>query len=270
MTVTSGGAGSRYAAATHSLRVTTQWCVAAFAAVGGVLVAGLQLTQLGDLHQLPLQLALAALCLLVVLVAVVAVVKMIGEVLTDDWVTLTELGYELVEGDLNPTEAGEARQTLLLELEEKINAAAPELFGHVAPDLPSLHARLREANKMSSDMAAQASRPNDGDLAVLEYAVAVQTGAAAAVDCANYHRTVMLLKGSSRRLAVASIAIVAALVSFTLTTAWGKSLNTSQTPSPIPAASLEPSPTAGVAPGPAPPLPTAPRPGPPLPASTSP
>src|SRR3954453_2716204 len=77
-----------YTRATENLRSATKWLLAAFAATGGILIAGLQLTPLGSL--LTWRAALAATSALLALGSVGLLIVSAGGLLTDEWVSLAQ------------------------------------------------------------------------------------------------------------------------------------------------------------------------------------
>lgn len=212
-----GTAGSRYAAATQALRATTRWILTAFAATGGLLVTGLQLKQLGglDWHSEPARFAVACGFVLVGVGGVIYIVILASAIFMDEWVTLTQLGQEMVDGELEPPtdDAEKKRQATRHDLEVKVNEAAPELFAHVAPDLHHLYAQLRIANERSATLIASQT-PADNEPSVLTHAQVVQAAAAAAIDCANYHRTLWLVRSRIMRFTVAAVVILIAVAGF--------------------------------------------------------
>src|SRR5262245_56349288 len=97
-TPTAAACAGRYAAATAALRAEIRRLIGAAAAVGAVLVAGLQLTAVAALgrHDL-LRLGVALLGLGTVLCGVVHVILSAFRVLTDEWVTLADLHMEMFD-----------------------------------------------------------------------------------------------------------------------------------------------------------------------------
>jgi hypothetical protein len=96
---------THYGAATEALESTAKWLVTAFAAVGALMIGGVQLTELGTLGRAELPRLTAAVASLAV--AVVAVGYMIREtsaIFMTEWVTLAELSYQAFEEELEASE----------------------------------------------------------------------------------------------------------------------------------------------------------------------
>ena len=81
-----GGTGPPLAAAAERIRDSAKWLLGSFAAVGAILVAGLQLTGVGELEDGRLRWALGGLA--VAVVGVVIAIGAAGAVVTKTFVTL--------------------------------------------------------------------------------------------------------------------------------------------------------------------------------------
>jgi len=211
-------AGSRgqYAAATEALRSTARWILGALAAVGAVLVGGLQLSGLGKLgSDEPVRLAVAVIALGGVVVAVGFMVHAITEVLTVEWVTLADFDTTVFEEMLGGRRKGLERAELV-EIGHKIDDVRDELYGHVAPSVATLHASLREANALAALVGTPQS-PADPE-AVMARAERLRAAAREVVDYANYERTRRLFAGIKRRLGLGAIAVVVCVSVFAYAT----------------------------------------------------
>jgi hypothetical protein len=186
--------------------------LAALAAVGGVLLAGLQLTTLGSFSGGEwLRLTVAAVAAVLALAAVGYMIAATSRVFTDEWVTLADLDDEafdqLLEG--SPSDKVSARVELLKDLRARIDNDRQGLYAHLAVSVPDLYRQLREANE-----AARAAH-SDADVArTLARAALVRSGVNEVTDCANYHRTRLMLQELRPRLALATAVTVAAVLVF--------------------------------------------------------
>ena|SRR5215217_331939 len=206
------GTTGRYARATESLRGAAKWLLAALAAVGGVLLAGLQLTTLGGLGSVDWpRLTVAAAAAILALAAVGYMIASTSRVFTDEWVTLADLddeSFERLLEDGSSRAAGE-RVELLKDLRASIDNDRQGLYGHLAVSVPDLYRRLREANE-----AARAAESEIHLAQALARAAVVRAAVNEVTDCANYHRTRLLLRRLRPRLAAATAITVAAVLIF--------------------------------------------------------
>jgi hypothetical protein len=202
----------RYVRATDAHRAAAKWLLAALAAVGAVLIAGLQVARLGGLE--PSSWARQVGGLAAALLALLAVGYMIAatsRVFTDEWVTLAELADETIDEELRPTPSAQ-RLRLLEDLRAKIDNERQLLYRHVADSVPDLHRVLRRANDAARAAGSQPAQR--ADLArALAWVRLVRATAGEVTDCANYHRTRVLLRRLRPRLAWgAALTVVAVLV----------------------------------------------------------
>jgi hypothetical protein len=208
-------AGGRYARATESLRAAAKWLLAALAAVGGVLIAGLQLTKLGSLGGTDWpRLTVAGAAAAVALAAVGYMIAATSRVFTDEWVSLAELedeAFDLVlqaDGRARPREAA-LRARLLENLRARIDNDRQGLYAHIASSVPDLFRTLREANEEVRSAAS-----GEGLGLALARALLIRTAVEEVTDCANYHRTRLIVRRLRPRLAVACVVTVAAVLVF--------------------------------------------------------
>jgi type IV secretory pathway VirB2 component (pilin) len=205
---TSAPAGT-YATATETLRATIRWLVTAAAAVGGVLVAGLQLTGIGSLgrHDL-LRLAVAVTGLVLALVAVGYMILRASQILTDEWVTLADLDSERFDQRVrrdSTARRDRQRRDILERLYERLDLVGEELFGSLATDVSGLYAQLMQANQAARD---------DPDSARARTAGPLQQAAAAVVVFANFYITRERFKTLRRQLAGASVVVIIGVLMF--------------------------------------------------------
>jgi hypothetical protein len=221
MVDTPGSAGSAgpYASATETLRSAAKWLLAAVAAVGGALVAGLQLTNLGRLgsDELP-RLILALVAVAAAAVAVGYMIREASGVLTSEWVTLTHFDDATFENMVREGRSGLDKEHLQ-EISAKIDDVREELYGHVASTIGQLHTYLREANDKAAKVAS-------GELPATAYeraeAIArsreLRAVARDVVDYANYERTLRLFDQLKTRLARGAIVVLIAVTLFAYAT----------------------------------------------------
>ena len=203
-----------YAAATDKLRDAAKWLLAAAAAVGGVLVAGLQLGSLGDLdlHQWG-RLALALTGLILALIGVGMVIARAGALLTEDWITLAELSIDDFRRRLNRRR--EPRGGDVDAIYADIGRYREELYGYVATSPEDLYRKLTDANERSRRVRAgdsiisadQIRRDHD-----------LHRATRCAVEYANYRRTRADFEALQKVLRVAGIAVVLGVVLFAVAT----------------------------------------------------
>lgn len=197
-----------YAAATETLRATVRWLVTAAAAVGGALVAGLQLTGIGSLGRgdLP-RLCVAVTGLAAALLAVGYMVLRASQILTDEWVTLAELDIEKFQGRArgNPKSRRDRQRRQILDgLYSQLEFVQDELFASLAPDVSALYAKLMRANEEARRDPGSVSAAAVGPL---------QQAASAVVEFANFYITRERLKQLRAQLGwAAAVTAVGVLV----------------------------------------------------------
>ena len=214
---------SPQAAAAEALRSTAKWLVTAFAAIGAVLIAGLQLTDIGELQSenwLYLVLALAG--LLGALLAVGYMIRETVTILTVEWVTLADLADETFEKILyeGKDETIAAEKAELFALAERIKNVREELFAHTAPSIGKLHRHLHQANEAAAKVAGQ-ERPQlsaDDQAKIFGRARELRDATRAVVDYANYVRTLRLFTRLKKRLAGGGIAAAISIAVYAFAT----------------------------------------------------
>jgi len=211
------GTGGRYARATESLRAAAKWLLAALAAIGGILLASLQLTKLGSLGgaEWP-RLATAVTAAVLALAAVGYMIAATSRIFTDEWVTLADLDDEAFDRLLqDPSSSRKAarRVKLLKDARARIDNDRQELYAHIAVSVHDLYRELREANEAAREAGRAAT--SEAELArALAHASLVRAVVNEVTDCANYHRTRLILRNLRPRLAAATAITVAAVLVF--------------------------------------------------------
>ena len=193
-----------YSAQLDGLRSVTKWLVAAFAAVGALLVAGLTISDLGTLQPTSWRLYTAIGAVLLALTAVVFIIQQASTVLSHEWLTLASFGGQ---GDRlafeHKSRKAKRHAALLRAIDDKLTVSSHELFGYVAPTRAQLHRRLSEA-----DERILSSRP--GSRRALRYAHEAATLREAARDTvqyANYYYTLQLFQSMCKRLGWAALVV---------------------------------------------------------------
>jgi hypothetical protein len=173
--LTSTSLAASYALATQTLRTTVRWLLTSAAGVGGVLVAGMQLTSIGALGLAEWPRLLAALLgLAVTLWAIGNLINRASHVLSDDWLTLAQISGAEFRAILNGSDRAGLFASLKLHQDE--------LYTHVAKDLPALYKRLRELNELDC-------REPGTNLDLTHDAATVRDAVIAVVQFANYYST---------------------------------------------------------------------------------
>jgi hypothetical protein len=197
----SPGPAEYYGAATQSLRTTARWLLTAAAGVGGVLVAGVQLTDLGGLDgkEWP-RLLVASIALLAALTAIGFMIWKTSAVLTDEWITLAQLQVERFRQTARQKPGNRRERDLwatMGEILDRLMVYQDELYADVATDISDLSSRLGDAN-------AQARR----DPSKITEAAPLRSAANAVVQFANYTRTRRQLEKARRSMAWAAVVVV--------------------------------------------------------------
>ncbi|OKI04631.1 hypothetical protein A6A06_07685 [Streptomyces sp. CB02923] len=204
-----GSAGaSAFAAATQSLRTTARWLLTAAAGVAAALVAGLQLTSIGSLgaDQWP-RLLVAVGGVAAALAATSYVILRAAQLLTDEWVTLSQLEWENIERRFlrHPSRRDRRRHESLRKLYEDLPTYGDELYGHLAADVPDLYNQLRDANRAARLTPTAPVSPR---------ATALHEAAGAVTSYANYYLVRDAFIMLRRQLAVAGAVLVAGVLVF--------------------------------------------------------
>jgi hypothetical protein len=241
---------THYGAATEAIESTAKWLVTAFAAVGALMIGGVQLTGLGALgrSELP-RLSIAVVCLIVAIVTVGYMIQQTSGIFMTEWVTLAELSdqaYEELQASeveesvgSDEVEASAISDDLASAINEteisgllagkkprdvrsllyQVDYAKHELYGHVAPSIAQLNRRLREANKYAAQVAGgevQLTGPDQDKVFGMIHEL--RNAARDVVECANYHRTRQHFNDLSKRLRWAVALVLLSVLVFTYAT----------------------------------------------------
>lgn len=197
-----------YAAQLETLRSTAKWLIAAPAAVGALLAAGLQLTGVGRLALDSWRLYVALGAAVITLLSIGYVIKVASEVLTREWLTLAAFTDEAT--GLPQSWGKRIDVTTLRAIENRLMFSRHELFGHAAVTLAELHRLLQDSNKVlwrpDLDMAARreaAERSNE-----------LRQVARTVVQAANYYHVLHLFQQLRVRLAWAGVVGLVGLAVF--------------------------------------------------------
>jgi hypothetical protein len=190
-----------FAAATETLRSTARWLLTAAAGVGGLLIAGLQLTSLGSLSLTAWRLWVGVGGVLLAVCGVAYLITRTSQILTNEWITLAQLSVD----DFQTRLAGGSSDGPLLQ---EIEVYKHELYAHVAEDVQQLYRRLIQANELVRMAGAGAG---DADLRV---SAELRSAADNVVQYANYFETRTRFKALGRQFAYAAVAIVVGVLLF--------------------------------------------------------
>jgi hypothetical protein len=168
--------------------------------VGGVLVAGLQLANIGQLPPTSWRLYVALASAAVALLAVALMVTEASAVLTHESLTLADFADEGLEELLGKPKRSQSRINEIGKIHYKIEQSRHELFGYAAETLGQLHRLMREADEQNGRVRRAGSSVHRSALA--------RRAARDVVQYANYQATLELFKKMRRNLAW-SAAIVA-------------------------------------------------------------
>jgi hypothetical protein len=232
-----GGSGTSTAAyleATESIRAAARWLLAAFAGVGGVLVAGVPLTDIGQAGIWSFRFWVGVVAIAVALGSIAWMIRAVAGVFTAEYVSFGELRQanfpDRVErtkaqapegagpGEAKPTEdARTRRQRRVRAVGKVIDTSREELYGSHARSLAELSRHLRQVNEALAESAGSSSETADGDPAALAQRHAALDGAAARVVAfANYEYTRRTFKSLFPRLALLGSIAAASVVAYAI------------------------------------------------------
>jgi hypothetical protein len=200
--------GSGYAAALESLRSTAKWLLTAFAGIAAALTAGLQLTGIGELSPTSWRLWVAIASIGAALAALGFMASSASAVLARDWVTLNAFTGQDIASQFEDA-PGHTRRRHFDDVALHIEDNRHELYGHVAPDVATLHRKLREANEQIHASTEPAARDT-----AIQQAAELRGAAREVVQCANYYSTLELFQRMKTRLIWASLVAAVALGTF--------------------------------------------------------
>jgi hypothetical protein len=194
---------SGYAAQLETLRSVAKWLVAAFGAVGTLLVAGLSVSGIGELPLSSWRLYAAGGSAALALTAVGFMIREASVVLTHEWLTLASFGDEQTGSTLNTRKSDWSAQQLR-DIDGELRVSRHELFGYAAESRADLQRRLHRA-----DQRLWRARPGSrrearwrGETEILRQA------ARNTVQYANYYGTLKLFRRMRARLAWAALIVV--------------------------------------------------------------
>lgn len=209
-------ASDGYTAQLESLRSTAKWLVGASAAVGAVLVAGLQLADLGQLPPTSWRLYAALAAAVTGLSAVGFMLKETSAVLAHRWLTLGSFTDEAVDEVFNKPKRRTKEQTGLCEIERQIMRSRHELFGYAAPSIAQLHKKLRETDEaawrdeelLSASADAHCVPGLTATQKALHAPALLRQAARDVAQCANYYSTLARFRKMRTRLGWAALVVV--------------------------------------------------------------
>jgi len=200
---TDSGKQGGYASQLETLRSVAKWLVAAFGAVGALLVAGLSLSGIGGLSPSSWRLYVAGGSAALALAAVGFMIREASVVLTHEWLTLASFGDEQTGPTLG-SQKPNWRSTQLREIDDRLTVSCHELFGYAAESRPALQRRLRLA-----DQRLRQARPGSRRAARWgREAEVLRQAARDTVQYANYYYTLKLFQRMRIRLAWAALVAV--------------------------------------------------------------
>lgn len=170
---------SPYLAAAENIRTAARWLLTAFAAVGGVLIAGVPLTAIGRIDPWSINFLAAAVGVGVALLAIAYMIYLVSRVFTAEFVSFAEFSV----ADL-PGTASRRRIRTIRSIATTAERSRFELYGPVAADLGQLHERLTDLNEQV--LKGSKSRGASVSPELLERAEAVTAAAARVTDFVNY------------------------------------------------------------------------------------
>lgn len=207
-----------YSAAAQTIRATVRWLLAAAAGVAGVLVAGLQLTNLGSLKLDDPRLWIATAGLGAALAGIGCIILMTSRILTDEWITLAQLSLDEFQAQLEQTSSTAG-------LMDDIEVYKNELYAHVASSIPDLYKRLIDVNEAARQPSPKQPETKkrwgkssaETQAPSTPTATQLREAAVAVVQYANYYSARNRLRNLPGRLAPAAISVVVGVLVFAYT-----------------------------------------------------
>jgi hypothetical protein len=190
--------------ATESIRAAARWLLTAFAAVGGALVAGVPLTDLGTLDVPSLRFFAAIAAILVALGAIALMIGTVARVFTARYVSFGDLALrDFPERTSSPQDAE------LEKLEQLVIESRNELFGAEAATLPELSRKLSKANE-------QLRGEEDPPPTLVDRQGRLEAATLQVLDFANYEHTRRTFQRLFPTLAWLGLLVVIAVGGFTV------------------------------------------------------
>jgi hypothetical protein len=164
----SNGQGLALQRSTDTIRETTKWLTGAFAAIGAVLVAGLQIAKLGQLELSGVRIVVALLGLTVALAGVARVILKASDVLTVRYASFKEISQEQWREELKERGiATEGAPMLSSELLDWIEASIEQAWPSLTRDL-SNKPEDRSARQLLDDLSETQQQTYRGLLSLEE------------------------------------------------------------------------------------------------------
>jgi hypothetical protein len=186
-----------YEGALQAIRSTAQWLVAAFSALGAVLLGGAPFTAVANLDFETAEFWLAIGGLAIAVVSIVYVVPQIASVFTYRFANLTTLrDAEVTETD-----------PYMAQVRRQIDYAGEELYRDVAATLPDLFDAIRRRNEVSRGQV-------DGSPVVDEQALRLAAAGQQVVSFANYEVARRRFREIVPRIVAAAVVVGVGVVSF--------------------------------------------------------
>jgi len=189
-----------YAAQLENLRSAAKWLVTAFAGVGGILVVGLQLANIGRLSASSGRLYVALAAAAIGLAAVAFMIKEASAVLTYESLTLADLSDKIIDQSRRRPGRNRfwhwrnrSRSEEISRIQDKIARSRHELYGYAGENVGDLHRLLREAD----ERGWRTRRPGPA----VDRSSLARQAARDVVQYANYHATLDLFRKMRGRLA---------------------------------------------------------------------
>lgn len=190
-----------------TIRTTAKWLVTAFAGVGGILVAGIPLSKLGDLRGWRLILGLAA--IVIALAMIFYIIPLVSRVFTAKYITLADFGLSVF-----PTRTGESAlkqvSRRIEPIEEAVESSGYELFGADAASLADLNRQITEVTEKLREESLEPGERMDA----LSKRERLMDAAGRVVAFANYEEVRQTFKKSYKPMAGAALIVALALMGF--------------------------------------------------------
>jgi hypothetical protein len=232
---------SPYQQATEGIRAAARWLLTAFAAIGGVLVAGVPLTDVGRVGIWSLRFWVVIAAIVVALAAIGWMIRAVSRVFTAEYVSFGDLRQadfptktrrrEKVLSRTTPRppnsqlptsqpeeeeRRGTRRQRQIRAIQEIIDLSREELYGTQARNLGELAERLEEANEKvrSAGIEGRTQAEKTPDVRLRVAQPELERAASRVLDFANYEYTRRTFKSLFPGLALAGFIAAAGVVTY--------------------------------------------------------
>lgn len=194
-------AASPYQSAAENIRSAARWLVTAFAGVGGVLVAGVPLTDLGNIKPWSGAFVAAVGGIIAALLAIAYMIFVVSRVFTAEFISFADFaGADIPGGG-----ASTRRRMLIREISTTAERSGAELYGGEARNLGELYERLNAANEV---LRRETSAERTLAPSVPARAASVREAAGRVADFANYEYVRRTFRGLFPRLVVGGAIVV--------------------------------------------------------------